>query len=116
MACRIVFFEVGRGTSPPQDFLAGLPPKALAKMLRTIGLLETHGSALGEPYMKRLTGWPGLLELRTSVGSDAFRLFLFFAESDLAVIVHGIRKKTERTPIRELRTAESRRQEYLRRV
>jgi phage-related protein len=65
--------------------------------------------------VKRLTGWPGLLELRSSVGSDAFRMFFFFAAEDLAVVVHGIRKKTERTPARELRTADARRKDYMRR-
>lgn len=115
MAWRIEFYEVERGTSPPREFLANLPPKPQAKLLRVIGLLEKHGQSLSEPYVKRLTGWPGLLELRTSVGSDAFRLFFFFAEPDLAVVLHGIRKKTDRTPTRDLNTADARRADYMRR-
>ena len=115
MSWRVEFYEVERGTSPPRDFLGGLPPKAQAKLLRVLGLLEKHGPALQEPYVKRLSGWPGLLELRTSVGSDAFRLFFFFADRDLAVVVHGIRKKSERTPVRDLNAADARRKAYVRR-
>ena len=115
MSWRVEFYEVERGTSPPHDFLASLPPKPQAKVLRVLSLLELHGPALSEPYVKHLTGWPGLLELRTSLGSDAFRMFFFFATEDLAVVVHGIRKKTERTPARDLRTAGGRRKDYMRR-
>jgi phage-related protein len=42
-------------------------------------------------------------------------MFFFFAAEDLAVVVHGIRKKTERTPGRDLRTADARRKDYMRR-
>ena len=115
MSWRVEFYEVERGTSPPRDFLASLPLRPRAKLARVLNLLETHGPALTEPYVKRLTGWPGLLELRTSVGSDAFRLFFFFAAEELAVVVHGMRKKTERTPARDLSTADARRKDYLRR-
>jgi phage-related protein len=115
MSWRVEFYTVEAGTSPPRDFLASVPAKPQAKLLRTLNLLETHGPALAEPYVKRLSGWPGLLELRTSVGSDAFRLFFFFAAADLAVVVHGIRKKTERTPARDLSTADARRKNYIRR-
>ncbi|HYM14997.1 MAG TPA: type II toxin-antitoxin system RelE/ParE family toxin [Dehalococcoidia bacterium] len=115
MACLVEFYVVERGTSPAFEFLTTLPPRAQAKLLRVLGLLEAYGPSLREPYVKRLTGWPGLLELRTSVGSDAFRLFFFFAGQDVAVVVHGIRKKSERTPARDLSTADARRKDYMRR-
>ena len=113
MAWRVEFFEVSRGTSPPYDFLTRLPLKARAKVTRAVELLEQGGPHIGEPYVKALTGRPGLFELRTSHASDAFRLFFFQAGREHIVVVHGIRKKTERTPARDLDTAEQRRAHYL---
>lgn len=115
MAWRIEFSENARGTSPPRVFMRGLPPRDRSKVIRALELLEEFGLALGDPYVKSLAGHRGLYELRVRSRSDAFRLFFFTAGKERVVIVHGIRKKTEKTPQRDFATAEERRAEYLRR-
>ncbi|MDZ4277705.1 MAG: type II toxin-antitoxin system RelE/ParE family toxin [Dehalococcoidia bacterium] len=114
MAWRIEFFETSRGSSPPRDFLRGLPPKAQAKLARAIDLVEEYGPEMGQPYVKAVRGRKGLLELRTSLGSDAFRLFFFRAGKRQLIVAHGFRKKTQKTPAQELDTAQQRMGEYLR--
>jgi hypothetical protein len=42
----IEFYKREDGTEPVQEFLDSLDPKMLAKMLRTIDLLEANGTAL----------------------------------------------------------------------
>ena len=108
MPWQVEFFETSRGSSPPRDFLLGLPAKAQAKVARAIDLLEEYGPEIGQPYVNAVRGRKGLLELRASLGSDAFRLFFFRAGGTRLVIVHGIRKKSQRTPGRDLDTAEER--------
>jgi phage-related protein len=108
MPWQVEFFETSRGSSPPRDFLLGLPAKAQAKIARAIDLLQEYGPEIGEPYVKAIRGRRGLMELRTRLGSDAFRLFLYRAGERRLVVVHGIRKKSQRTPARELDTAEER--------
>jgi len=108
MPWQVEFFETSRGSSPPRDFLHGLPAKAQAKVARAIDLLEEYGPEIGQPYVKAIRGRKGLLELRTSLGSDTFRLLFFRAEGKRLVVVHGIRKKSQATPARDLDTAEAR--------
>jgi phage-related protein len=115
MPWRIDFFETARGSSPPREFLLGLPAKAQAKLARAIDLLEQYGPQLGAPYVKRLAASGGLRELRVTLGSDAFRLLFFHAGEGLLVIVHGMRKKGQRLPSHELQTAEARMLQYLNR-
>jgi len=108
MPWQVEFFETSRGSSPPRDFLLGLPAKAQAKVARALDLLEEYGPEIGEPYVKAIRGRKNLLELRTSLGSDAFRLFFFHAGERRLIVVHGIRKKSQRIPARDLDTAEER--------
>ena len=115
MKWAIEFFDTDRGSSPPKDFLLALRGKAQAKLVRALDLLEEYGSTIGEPYVKAIQGKRGLMELRTSLGSDAFRLFFFHSGGRRLVVVHGIRKKSQRTPLRDLETAERRMLEHMRR-
>lgn len=115
MTWRIEFYAVERGTSPPQDFVRDLPLKLRAKLAVALNLLESFGPHLGEKYVKKMVGAAGVYELRASQGSDAVRLFFFLPRAEHVVILHGIRKKTQRTPERDLETAIRRRIEYLRR-
>jgi phage-related protein len=108
MPWQVEFFETSRGSSPPRDFLLGLPSKAQAKVARAIDLLEEFGPDIGEPYVKAIRGRKGILELRVGLGSDAFRLFFYRAGGRRLVVVHGIRKKSQKTPLRDLATAEER--------
>ena len=113
MPWRVEFFETSRGSSPPKDFLLSLPPKAQAKLARAIDLLVEYGPELGWPYVRAIRGRKRLLELRTSLGSDAYRLFFFRAGAKRLIVVHGIPKKEQRTPARDLDTASERMRTYL---
>jgi len=104
----------GEGLQPAAGLHLRVGPKAQAKVARTIDLLEELGPEVGPPYVKTIRGRNGLLELRTTLGSDTFRLFFFRAVGRRLVVVHGIRKKSQRTPPRDLDTAEQRMKEYLR--
>ena len=55
-------------------------------------------------------------EFRTLYNKKAYRLFAFWDETEKSMIIatHGIIKKTERTPRREITKAKQLRKEYLR--
>ena len=60
-----------------------------------------------ETYLKHLEGTDGLYELRIQQGSDIFRIFCFFDEGNLVVLINGFHKKTQKTPKAEIQRAET---------
>lgn len=95
------------------DFLQTLPPKLRAKSLRDIDLLEEFGYDLREPHVKPIQG---IYELRVKFASDIARIFYFAFVNDTFVLLHGFKKKTMRTPQREIDIALKRKEDYVRRI
>jgi len=88
-------------------FLTSLTDKEIAKIIRTIELLEEFGNTLGMPHSRHLAD--GLLELRIR-GSREVRIFYCF-HKDRAVLLHAYVKKTQKTADRELLKARSTKQQ-----
>lgn len=86
-----------------EKLLESLTPKELAKVLRTIDLLEEFGHALGLPHSRHMSG--GLLELRVR-GKREVRVFYCFHKNK-AVLLHAFIKKTEQTPAKEWERAQA---------
>ena len=101
------------GREPILEFLQSLSDKEQAKILREIDLLEEFGLALGMPHIRKMRGTQDLWELRVKHSSNQFRIFFFYFVDGQFVLLHGIRKKSDKTPMRDLRLAEARRQRYL---
>ena len=87
----VEFYDLADGTKPAQDFIEGLPPKMMAKVLRSIHMLRLNGSELREPYSKHLDD--GIFEVRAKVGTDISRVLYFFMVGRKAVLTHGFIKK-----------------------
>ena len=107
----VKFYDKADGTKPAKAFIADLPPKMKAKMLRLVDMLETNGSELQEPYSKHLDD--GIFELRAHVGTDISRVLYFFVIGRKVILTHGFIKKTPKTPPSEIERAKDCRNEYL---
>jgi phage-related protein len=59
-----------------------------------------------------LTGSTGLFEIRVEVGSNIYRVFSFFDDGKLIVLVNGFIKKTRKTPKSEIELAEKLKKQY----
>ncbi|MBI3361425.1 MAG: type II toxin-antitoxin system RelE/ParE family toxin [Chloroflexi bacterium] len=101
------------GRGPVAEFLATLNETDHAAVTRLVKLLEQYGLKLGKPYVKALIGHRKLWELRVKRPSGAIRLFYFAHTGKRFVILHGFRKKSQKTPKRELRIAEQRMMEMM---
>lgn len=86
------------------NFIHHLPKQAQAKIIRVITLLEKYGQHLTMPHVKKIT--PNLYELR-SRGKPEVRLFFTFT-GHRAYLLHGFIKKTQKTPTKEIKTAQNR--------
>jgi len=117
MDWQVEYYKKENGDIPVINCLLTLTPKLRAKAFREIELLEKHGSALREPYVKPIAGqkYKGIYELRVRFSSDISRIFYFSFEGNTFVLLHGFSKKTDKTPARELDTAIRYKQDYERR-
>lgn len=86
---------------PVETFLSSLQAKEIAKVIRTIELLEEFGNNLGMPHSRHLAD--GLLELRIR-GTREIRVFYCFHKSR-AILLHACIKKSQKTLDKELTKA-----------
>ncbi len=109
----IEFYKKEDGTEPVREFLDSLEPKMLAKILRTIDLLEANGTALRKPYSAPLGD--GIYELRAKQGSNITRVLYFFQIGNKAYLTNGFTKKSQKAPPSEIDLAKKYRADHLRR-
>ncbi|MEX6690160.1 type II toxin-antitoxin system RelE/ParE family toxin [Danxiaibacter flavus] len=63
-------------------------------------------------YLKHLEGTDGLYEIRVISGNDIFRIFCFFDDGSLIIVLNGFQKKTQRTPVTEIERAKKLKRKY----
>lgn len=63
-------------------------------------------------YLKHIKGTDGLYEIRIKQSSNIFRVFCFFDEGKLVIIINGFQKKSQETPRNEIKKALKIKQEY----
>lgn len=87
-----------------ESFIVSLEKHTIARVLRTIDLLETFGNQLGHPHSKKIER--GIYELRIR-GRQEIRI-LYTLRGGEAILLSGFVKKSERIPKREIETARQR--------
>ena len=110
----IVFYKMESGRRPVVEFLDALSIKERAKVTWTLNLVETLPQ-IPSKYMKKLPGTDDLWEVRILFAGNIFRILCFFDGSNLVVLNHAFRKKTQKTPRQDIDLAEKRKQDYMRR-
>ena len=112
----VEFYETRDGQCPVWEFLENLRIKSASnKDARIqhkqaslyIELLMQNGTRLNDNITKHLED--GIWELRP--GNN--RVFYFFYENNTFVLLHQFRKKSQKTPKREIEKAKSERIDYL---
>jgi phage-related protein len=92
-------------------FFENLKPEVKNKFNWTLQLIATI-DRVPEKFLKHISGSTGLYEIRVEVGSDIYRVFCFFDQGQLVVLLNGFQKKTQKTPKTELEKAERLKKEY----
>lgn len=64
-----------------------------------------EGANLTMPVARQMSGYPGLKELRVRDSRGIVRAFYYVQQKDHIFILHLFRKKTQKTPQREIETA-----------
>ena len=87
------------------DFFQDLPKPVREKFNWTLGLIATL-ERIPTKFFKHIEGTDGLFEIRVEVSSDIFRVFCFFDEGRLVILINGFQKKTQKTPKSEIERAQ----------
>ena len=112
----VEFYETRDGQCPVWEFLENLRIKSASNKDARIQhkqaslyleLLQQNGTRLNDNITKHLED--GIWELRP--GNN--RVFYFFYENNTFVLLHQFRKKSQKTPKREIEKAKSERIDYL---
>ncbi len=85
--------------------------KVQARILWAIRLIRDI-PIVPEKYLKHLTGTDALYEMRITSGNDAFRIFCFFDEGQLIILLNGFQKKSQKTPPKEIERAKNLKTQY----
>lgn len=113
---KISFYRTADGVSELKDFIDGLARKTgkskdarvqLNQILRFVNLLKSEGTNLPVEIAKYLED--GIWELRPG----ANRVFFFCFTGDTFVLLHHFRKKTQKTPRREIEKAKAERKDWI---
>lgn len=101
------FFQQESGREPVRDWLLSLSAedrKAIGDDIRT----AEFGWPVGMPLCRKIAGRRGLWEIRTDLTGGRIARVFFCHHGDCMMLLHGFIKKTQKTPLNELDTAERR--------
>ena len=93
------------------DFFKTLDIKVKQKFNWTLKLISTIDK-VPKKYFKHIENSTGLYEIRVELGSNIFRVFSFFDEGQLVILINGFQKKSQKTPRKEIVKAEKLKKQY----
>ena len=110
----IVFYRTESGGCPIEEFLDGLTSQQALKVAWVLQLIEEL-DVVPVQYFKKLVHTDDIWEVRVPSGGNIFRLLGFLEGGHVVVLTHGFQKKTQKTPKKEIKLAENRKKDYLKR-
>ncbi len=110
----IIFYETETGKIPVKDFLDKLDLSVVKKIAWTFQLI-LENDLVPKTNFKKLEASNGIWEIRIKFHSNAYRLFSFWDKGNLIVLTHGIIKKSQKTPAKEIKQAATYKKDYFRR-
>ena len=94
-----------------EDFLTKQPVKVQDKIFKILEAIETL-ERIPTNYLKFIVGTNGLYEARIQLANDIWRIFCFFDNGRLVILLNGFQKKTQKTPKSEIEKAITLMNEY----
>ena len=111
---RIYFYLTDTGKSPVQEYLDTLSDRQVTKIAWVLKVIRDI-NPIPSNYFKKLVNTDDIWEVRVNVGNNTFRLLGFFSGNDLIILTNSFQKKSQKIPTKEIRLAERRKQNHLRR-
>ncbi len=109
MSWEVLFYKNTRGDNPVEIFIKNQQPQTGVKIASAIDALEENGPFISPQFSKKLDS--NIYELRIT-GKIQVRI-LYTIIGGVFVLLHAFKKKTNKVPFREIKTAIARRNEIL---
>lgn len=101
---KVKFYIDENGDIPVLEYIEASSDKEKARILKYIGFLREHDGILDEPYAKHIKN--KIRELRVDFAKNRHRIFYFAFIGKTIILLHAFLKKTEKTPMSEIKKAE----------
>jgi phage-related protein len=94
-----------------EKFLVKQPVKVQNKIYKILEIIEFQ-QFIPTKYLEHIKDTDGLYETKYSFGSNIWRVFCFFDEGRLVILLNGFQKKSQKTPKSEISIALRLKEEY----
>jgi len=108
---KIEFYKTPRGEYPVRDFIEKMEARFQMKIYGYISFLQEKGHNLKRPYTARVKG--KIRELRIRISAGNVRIFYFFFLKNKIILLHAVKKKTQKLPLRDIEKAESNMNDFI---
>ncbi len=106
-----VFFRTASGTEPGREWLQGLDKEDRIIIGKDIKTIE-FGWPIGMPTCRSISNRKDLWEVRSKITRGRIARVLFYVYGSKMILLHGIIKKTQKTPDSDLDLAMKRKKEH----
>lgn len=107
----VLFYKSASGRSPIRIFIEDQPEEDQARILNVLDEIENHGFAAARVTFKPIEG--KLWEIKFHSVGGGYRILYITVSSNSIVWLHLFKKKTQKTPMKDLKIARSRMKEIL---
>lgn len=108
---KIIFYRTEIDRCPVEEYLDSLSEKQAEKVFFVLDIVEKF-KIVPSKFLKKLEAADDIWEISIQQGNDIFRLLGFFDGEQLVVLNHAFTKKSQKTPSKEIKTAEQRKKNY----
>lgn len=107
--CKVEFYADERGRELVREFIDSQDQSTRVKFAKLFSLLQVYGPELMMPYARYLH--EGLYELRLRGKNEVRVFYVHLTKQGAAVLLHAFKKRTQKTPAKELAIARQRQRE-----
>ena len=94
-----------------KEFYVAKTDEVRHKINQVLKMIETQ-RIVPIKFFKYLEGSDGIYEVRVEADKNIYRVFCCFDKGAVVVLFHGIQKKSQKTPKKEIKRAEAIKKEY----
>lgn len=94
-----------------KDFYVAQTQTVRDKINFVLKVVETQ-RIIPKKFFRIIEGSDGIYEVRVEIESNIYRIFCCMDGGAVVVLFHGFQKKTQKTPMKEIKRAEAIKKEY----